>query len=431
MDLAYDIQSHDEIYVGKINVIGNTKTRDKVIRREVRVYPGERYDGEKLKRSKERIYNLGFFEDVYFETIPTKKKDIKDLNVTVKETKTGEFSFGGGYSSIDAWIGFVQVRQRNFDILNFPTFSGAAQDLIVRAEGGTTRTNYHVGWTDPWFLDYPFLFGFDFYRQEHLKSGLSGYGYDETRTGGDLKIGKEVTDYFDTGLVYNLEEVKISNIPDEATQDLKKERGSNFISRLTWNNSYDRRDNKFSPSKGYYLFLSPENAGGIIGGDKDFVKGFLSASYYHSILKGVVVEVKGRGGLSGNYGKSDEIPIYERFFAGGMNTIRGYKERSVGPRDPVTNAALGGEALVVGNTELTFPIFKKIIKGAVFYDVGNVIAESNDLFKDNTGYKQGVGIGARVKTPIGPLKLDWGYPLNKNHEDKKEGQFYFSVSHGF
>ncbi|MDD3089368.1 MAG: outer membrane protein assembly factor BamA, partial [Candidatus Omnitrophica bacterium] len=317
MDMNFEIEAHEEVYVGQINVIGNTKTKDKVVRRELRVYPGEKFDGDKLKRSKERIYNLGFFEDVYFETVESDTDDpnIKDLNVTVKETKTGEFSFGGGYSSVDAWIGFAQIRQKNFDLLSFPTFSGGGQDLTIRAEIGTVRQTYFLGWQDPWIFDFPYMFGFDVYRQQHDRDGLSGYGYDETRTGGDLKLGKELTEELYTGLNYNLEEVKISNPPDDATQDLIKEVGSNWISKITWNIQFDKRDNKFSPTKGFVTSLALENAGGMIGGDKDFVKGFWSGSYYHSFFEIFVLELQGRTGLAENYGKSDDVPIYERFFA--------------------------------------------------------------------------------------------------------------------
>ncbi|MFH1665783.1 MAG: outer membrane protein assembly factor BamA [Candidatus Omnitrophota bacterium] len=431
MDLEFDIQAHDEIYVGGINVLGNEKTKDKVIRREFRVYPGEKYNGDKLKRSKERIYNLGYFEDVYFETVPTDDPDIKDLNVTVKETKTGELSFGGGYSSVDAFIGFAQIRQRNFDITNFPTFTGGGQDLTIRGEIGSARSNYLLSWTDPWIFDYPYLFGFDLYREENDKYGESGYDYDETRMGGSLRLGKELTDYLNTGLIYNLEEVKIASIPDVASQDLKDEEGTNMISRLTWNLEWDKRDNRYSPTKGWLTGISLENAGGVIGGDKDFIKTYAHASVYHSIMESLVLELKGRAGTVSPYADTHKVPIYERFFAGGATTIRGYEQRAVGPRDPNDkNLYIGGESLVVGNAELTFPIFKKLVKGAVFYDVGTVEAKVADMFKTG-GYKQGAGVGVRVKTPIGPVKLDWGYPLSENHGDKKEGQFYFSVSHGF
>jgi outer membrane protein insertion porin family len=435
MDLSYNIMGGEVVNVGMVNILGNTRTKDKVIRRELRLYPGERYDGEKLKKSKERIYNLGYFEDVYFDTVPTDQPEVKDLNVTVKETKTGEFSLGGGYSSVDAFIGFVQLRQKNFDLLNFPYFTGSGQDLTIRAELGSNRTTYLLSWTDPWIFDFPYLFGFDVYRNHWDRSSDTGYGYDEIRTGGSLRLGKEITDEINTGLVYNLEEVKISDIADEATDALRREVGTNLISRLTWNVQYDTRDNKFSPSKGFVTGTSLEGAGGFLGGDKDFYKFYGYMNFYHSIIEDVVLELKGSSGIVQNYGKSDEVPIYERFFAGGARTIRGYKERGVGPRDKGTNTALGGEAMLLGTAEVSFPIFKKIIKGAVFFDIGNVWEEASlknlTGSKDDLGFKSGAGVGVRVRTPIGPVRLDWGYPLSDNYDDKKEGQFYFSVTHGF
>ncbi len=435
MDLAYNITAHDVVYVGMVNIVGNTRTKDKVIRRELRLYPGEQYEGEKLKRSKERIYNLGYFEDVYFDTSPTHRKDVMDLTVSVKETKTGEFALGGGYSSVDAFIGFVQLRQRNFDALNFPSFTGAGQDLTIRAELGSHRTNYLISWTDPWIFDFPYLFGFDLYRTEHQRSGHTGYGYDEMRMGGSLRLGKEITDNLNTGLVYNLEEVKISDIADNATDALRREVGSNYLSRLTWNVQYDTRDNRFSPSKGFVTGTSLENAGGFLGGDKDFYKFYAYGNYYYSIIEGIILELKGSGGIVQSYGQSDEVPIYERFFAGGARTIRGYKERGVGPRDRGTNTALGGEAMLIGNAEVSFPVFRNIVRGAVFFDIGNVWEEAHIKHltgsKDDSGFKSGAGVGVRVRTPIGPVRLDWGYPLSDNYDDKREGQFYFSVTHGF
>ena len=191
----------------------------------------------------------------------------------------------------------------------------------------------------------------------------------------------------------------------------------------------DTRDNKFAPSKGYVTGFSLENAGGVIGGDKDFGKGSVYGKIYHSIIEKVVLEVKGSIGLAETYGSTDEMPIYERYFAGGATTIRGYEQRRVGPRDAGSGEALGGETIAIGNAEVSFPIYRNVIKGAVFYDAGNVWADSSDML--STAPKMGAGLGVRVKTPIGPLKLDYGYPLSKNHDDKKEGQFYFSVSHGF
>ena len=429
LDIVFDINARDIVYVGKIDVKGNTKTKDVVIRRELRIYPGERFDGDKIRRSKERLYNLGFFEDVYFETIPTAKPNANNLEVAVKETKTGEFSFGGGYSSIDEFIGFVQVTQRNFDIFNFPTFTGDGQNLSVRAELGTVRNNYDISWTEPWILDYPVSFGFDLYHRTHYRRTHVGYGYEEMRTGGDLRLGKEFMEYFRGDLMYRLENVDISDVADEASEDLKSEEGENLMSSIITGLQFDNRDNVFSPTRGFVSALSFENTGGFLMGDKDFYKSHFGNSFYYSPMKKVVLEIKGRAGIASGYGDTDEVPIYERFYAGGANTIRGYEERKVGPRDPDSNDPVGGESMLIGNAEVNFPIYEKVIKGAVFYDVGNVWEDIGDFASGS--YKQGIGAGLRLKTPIGPLKLDWGYPLNENEGDEREGRFYFSVSHGF
>ena len=428
-DLIFDVNAGEVIYIGKIDIKGNTKTKDVVIRRELRAYPGERFDGDRIRRSKERLYNLGFFEDIYFETKPTTNPSVNDLEVSVKETKTGEFSFGGGYSSVDEFIGFVQVMQKNFDLLNFPYFTGDGQLLAIRAELGTARSDYDITWTEPWIFDYPLAFGFDAYHRTHLRRTHVGYGFKEVRAGGDLRLGKEFLEYFRGDLMYRLENVDISGISDEASQDLKDEEGDKWLSSLLLGVFFDNRDNIYSPTRGFVTGISLENTGGFLMGDKNYVKGFYSGSFYYSPLNKIVLELKGRAGLGDSYGDTDNLPIYERFYAGGANTIRGYRERKVGPRDPDSNDPIGGESTLVGNAEVSFPIYENLIKGAVFYDVGSVWEKIGDFGQG--GYKQGVGVGVRVKTPIGPIKIDWGYPLNENHDDRREGQFYFSASHGF
>ena len=427
--IIFIIDGKEPVYIGKIDIKGNTKTKDIVIRRELRAYPGELFDGEKMRRSKERLYNLGFFEDVYFETKPTYDPSINDLEISVKETKTGEFSFGGGYSSVDEFIGFVQIMQKNFDLFNFPYFTGDGQNLSIRAELGVVRNNYDISWTEPWIFDYPLSFGLDAYHRTHYRKTHVGYGYEEIRSGGDVRLGKEFLEYVRGDLMYRIENVDISDVSSDATQDLRDEEGDNWLSSLILGFSFDNRDNIYSPTRGIFSQASVENTGGILFGDKDFVKGYTSNSYYYSPWKKIVVEFKGRAGLAAPYANTDKVPIYERFYAGGANTIRGYQERRVGPRDPASNDPIGGEALLIGNIEASFPIYEKVIKGAIFYDVGNVWSKFEDFAQG--GYKQGAGIGIRVRTPIGPLKLDWGYPLTDNEDDKKEGQFYFSVSHGF
>ena len=431
VDITYNVVEGEICYVHRINIKGNSKTKDVVIRRELRIYPGDQYDGSKLKRSKERLYNLGFFEDITFDIEDTSVRDRKDMVVDVKESKTGEFSFGGGFSSIDRLIGFVEVEQRNFDLFNFPTFTGDGQDLKLRAEFGSVRKNYMLSWTEPWIFDHPLSFGFDLYASERNRSGSTGYAYDEERRGGALRLGKEFNEYLRGDFRYKLETVDISDLSSSASQELLDELGEKTISSLFFQVTRDTRDNRFNPKKGLFISDSIELAGGFVGGDRDFIKFFNSNSHY-STLGPFVLELRLRNGAVTSYGDSGKVPIYERFFAGGTYTIRGYKERDVGPKDQ-SGDAIGGGTMVVGNAELTFLMVQNI-KGALFVDAGNVWCRPDSKPENGTatgGFKMGSGVGVRIKTPIGPVKLDFGYPVNPSDHQEDKGRFHFSMSRGF
>ncbi len=440
VDVSYGIIENQITYVDKIKVRGNIKTKDIVIRRELRIHPGEKFDGEKLRRSKERLQNLGFFDDISYDTEETQEPDKKNLLVDVKETKTGSFSFGGGYSTVDQFIGFVEVEQKNFDWRNWPYFTGAGQNLKVRASIGNLSNGYELSFTEPWMFDYPVSFGFDLYRRTHDRDTDTGYGYDETVTGGDLRLGKELSEYLRGDLTYRLDQMEISNPTDDASQDLKDEVGTNVISVISPSLTFDSRDNVFDTRKGNLITGSFDFAGGPLGGDKRFTKFFARASHYFPMPHGAVLEIRGRLGLANPYGSSDKIPIYERFFAGGAYTIRGYEERKVGPVDPISHDPLGGDSMVVGNIEYTYPLFS-FLKVAAFYDVGNVWEKMGDIFSNRNangvpnsgGLKAGFGLGLRINTPIGPIMLDYGIPMNKasGEDTKSSGRFHFSASHGF
>ncbi|MCM8800323.1 MAG: outer membrane protein assembly factor BamA, partial [Candidatus Omnitrophica bacterium] len=278
VDILYRIVENEIGYVDKIKIRGNIKTKDVVIRRELRIYPGERFDGEKLRRSKQRLENLGFFEEISYDIEDTEVPNRKDLVVEVKEAKTGTFSFGGGYSTVDEFIGFVEIEQRNFDWKNFPYFTGDGQDLKLRASFGTLTDSYLLSFTEPWLFDYPLSFGFDVYRERHERESDVGYGYDEKRTGGDLRFSKELTEYLKADLSYRYDTIEISGVSETATYELKKEEGENSISSLEFALTQDRRDNRFLPTQGYLLVGSAEVAGSFLGGDKDFFKFFSRAS---------------------------------------------------------------------------------------------------------------------------------------------------------
>ncbi|MFA5090716.1 MAG: outer membrane protein assembly factor BamA [Candidatus Omnitrophota bacterium] len=440
IDIIYNIVENDVAYVDKIKIRGNVKTRDMVIRRELRIKPGDKFDGDKLRRSKERLQNLGFFEEVNYDTEDTTAPNKKDLVVEVKESKTGAFSFGGGYSSVDKLVGFVEIEQKNFDWRNFPYFTGGGQNLKLRAAIGSVSDSYSLSFTEPWMFDYPVTFGFDAYKNTHKRESDIGYGYDEDITGGDLRLGRELSEYIRADLTYRYDNIKIDNITDNASNELKKEEGTNVISSAELVLTYDSRDNVFDPTRGDVLTNNFTYAGGIFSGDKDFYKYSARASHYIGLFNGSVLEAKLRVGLADTYGDSDDVPIYERFFAGGAYTIRGYEERKVGPIDKDSKDPLGGKSMLIGNLEYTYPIFS-FLKLAAFYDVGNVwdkikdIGSSKDYndVNDTGGFKSGIGLGVRVRTPIGPIMLDYGYPLDKapGEDRKSTGRLHFSMSHGF
>ncbi len=428
IDIKYKLTEGELAYVDRIDIHGNVKTKDAIIRRELRIYPGEKFDGEKLKRSKERLYNLGFFEEINYDVEPGSAEDKKNLVVTVKETKTGEFSFGAGYSSIDKAIGFVDLTQKNFDIANWPTFTGDGQQLRLHTEFGTVRQDYTLSWTEPWIFDYPYLFGFDLFQRSHERSSDVGYGYDETRTGGDLRFGKEFSEYNRADLMYSMEEVQIKDVASEASDALKIEEGTNQINSLGLVLTHDTRDNIYNPMRGLLGVATSDYTGGFLGGDKNFIRYTLGGSVFFTNLGSNVLELRAKAGAIDDFDETSSIPIYERFFAGGANTIRGYKERKVGPLDTVTRDPIGGKSLLLGTAEYTVPLVK-VFKAAVFYDIGNVWPTVSQIGVDDL--KSSAGLGARIKTPLGPVKLDYGYPLDRIEDEKKKPRFHFSMSRGF
>ncbi|MCU0650835.1 MAG: outer membrane protein assembly factor BamA [Candidatus Omnitrophica bacterium] len=429
IDIVLSIEENVVFYVDKVKIRGNVKTRDVVIRREMRIRPGDRFDGDKLRRSKERLQNLGFFEEVSYDTEDSDQPSKKDLVVDVKESKTGAFSFGGGYSSVDQLVGFAEIEQKNFDLFNWPNFTGAGQDLKLRATVGSISESYDLSFTEPWLFDYPVSFGFDLYKRTHDRESDVGYGYDEDITGGDIRLGKELTEYLKGNLMYKYDTIKISDVETNASQDLLDELGTNSVSSMEFSLTYDSRDNVFDPTRGDVIGSSIRVAGGPFGADRDFWKSFSHASHYFSMGKSVI-DIRARVGLADVYENTVKVPIDERWFAGGAYTVRGYRERKIGPIDPNTTDPIGGLSMLVGNLEYTYPL-ATFFKIATFYDIGNVWPKCSDI--GSGGFKAGTGFGFRLKTPIGPVMLDYGIPLDKEPGESKRGngRFHFSMSHGF
>ncbi len=422
VSIIYHIEEGPKTYVRLIKIRGNTKTKDNVIRRELTIKPGEEFDGDKVKRSRAKLFNLGYFGDVKAYTEPTDRPELRDLVFEVEEKKTGSLTFGVGYSSIEDLIGFVQLQQDNFDIGNPPSFTGGGQKIKAKARFGAKSGEYTLSFTEPYFMGYPLSLGFDIYDSRRDWSA-----YDQRNTGGDVRISKRLTDYVSLNTMYKYEVVNISSVASDASDVIKEEEGEFATSSLMAGLTRDTRDDAFITTQGFLGNISMEYAGGFLGGDRNFTKYAGDATWFYPVVKKEeyeqVVSLRLRAGIAKEFSPSDNVPINERFFIGGADTIRGYPERDVGPKDEDGNP-IGGKSFFVANAEYTFPIWKRVIRGAFFYDVGNAWKETDQI--DFNDLSSGVGAGVRMQTPIGPVNLDYGYGI-----ERKEWRLHFTMGYSF
>lgn len=391
------IDEGEKYTIGRIEIFGNTKTRDKVIRREVRLDEGDMYNSALIKRSYERINNLNFFETVELVPKPQPEEKEVDIDIKVKERPTGFFSIGGGYSSVEQFIVMVELTQGNL--------FGKGQLIKIRGELGGKTTYYDLSFKDPWFMDKPISFSTNIYKttKEYID-------YDKKATGFGITFGKRFSEYWYGDISYNFENAKIYNITDSASNIIKDQEGSQTTSSITPSLARDSRDNYLDPSRGSRNSIYITFAG--LGGTNKFVKGELDSAWYLPIGSSTAM-FRGRFGYAtGMSGK--ELPLYERFYIGGIYTMRGLGFGEAGPKDSATGDPIGGTEELIFNTEYIFPLVSDIkLKGVVFFDAGN----SYDSF-NNFGYlRYTTGAGARWISPIGPIRLEWGYNL-----DRKEGE---------
>jgi outer membrane protein insertion porin family len=428
VDITYELQEGDLYFVEKVQIRGNTKTRDKVIRRELRIRPGERFDGKKIDKSKERLENLNYFEEITYDTEPTDAgSNRKDLIFRVKEKRTGELSFGGGISSIDTFMGFAEISQRNFDILNWPRFTGGGQSLSIRGQMGTIHQEYDATFVEPYLFNRPLTWATNiFLNSQDNKNTLFG----EQRMGASTTLSHLFKDVLRVGSGYTLERVKLTDVADNAPSTVTDFEGANWLSRLRAFTTFDNRDNVFSPTKGRVVNLSGELVGSFLGGDQEFY--ILRSGYteYLTFRKKHQIEFQARLATSQAFGKSSTTPAFDRFFAGGLGTVRGFNYRRVGPQED--GEAIGGQTLAVVNLDYTFPLPLSILdafRGVVFIDAGSVSSDSYNI--DFGKFAVSVGPGIKVKTPIGPLAFYYGLPIANRDTKDKNGRFEFSLSRSF
>jgi outer membrane protein insertion porin family len=414
--VTYRVNERNLMYVSKVDVKGNIKTKDNVIRRELTVLPGERFDGSKIRRSRQKLLNTQYYKEVLIDTAPTDTSNFKDLIFEVEEDKTGTFNFGAGFSSNDSLVGQIQILQNNFDLFNPFAFTGAGQQFNLSLRPGTELSEYQVSITDPYFMGYPFAAGFDVFLVDREFED-----YDQEYFGTGVRVGKRVTDFTTVGLAYSIINYDISNVDEDAPESIKAEEGERSKSAVAMSFTNDTRDNFLDPRTGHKYTGEIELAGGPFGADTDFIKIKGEARWYRPLTEKWVLMTRLEAAAAEEYGDSDFVPVFDRFFAGGSSSVRGYDYREVGPR--VDGDPVGGKALLEGSLELSYPLID-IIKGFVFFDFGQVWEEVEDFGQHKINTSVGVGVGLR--TPVGPIRIDYGYPINPD-DDQGSGRVHFTT----
>jgi len=440
VSITYHITEGSRFRVGRVNIAGNTKTKDKVIRREIPLKPGDQFNSVELDTTKARLDNLQYFSDVQVTGSPG-GSGYRDVNVLVEEKATGTVGVGVGFSSIDSIVGFLTLEQANFDIWNPWNFTGGGQRFAMNLRAGSERSEFSVSVTEPWFLDQQLALGTEiFYKQSTY---FSDY-YEQTNFGAAVSLRKPLGAKSSIKGEYRLENVNIDSevdASDYVNKNFPGDNGNNSLladdliggdylrSALAVNYVYDSRDSTTLARSGHRYDIGATLAG--VGGDVNTITFSAQGAKFWNLKWDSILSVSGEMAFVDST-NDDEVPIFERMFLGGGRTLRGFEFRDVGPRDTgYTEEVYGGQSLAYASVEYTVPIIETI-RGAVFFDTGFVNEDSWDIGPDDI-YSD-VGIGIRLKLPISPLPLSLDYAIPVSSPDDKAdngGQFNFSLSSQF
>ena len=451
MDLEFQVDQVQKSYVEKIEIRGNLKTKDKVIRRELAISPGEVFDMVRVEISKERLENLQYFDKVDLRPEPTDPPIAgrKNLIVNVEEENTGKLTFGAGFNSVESLVGYVELTQGNFDLFHPPYFTGAGQKFRLFMQLGTQRQDYRLSFVEPWFLNRKLALGVDLYRDQ-LDFDSPNNIYDETRTGMKLSLTRALWSDFLIGSVsYTIEDVGISlnggwhgleynpyplpvypNVP----QAILDETGDHFYQRFGASLAYDTRNSTQLPNHGQRTEIDGE----LSTGDKTFYKIEVKSDWFFpGFLPGHVLEAGGRAGIADSLSGGD-VPFYDRYYLGGLYSLRGFKYRNIGPRDPLyrinpflPGEPIGGDSYWFGSLEYSIPVLEKEngigVRFALFYDAGAV---GSGPYSFSGNFDDNWGLGLRLNIPhLGPLRLDYGVPIHHDQYNGTSGQFQFGVGY--
>lgn len=413
VNITYDVKKNKQVYFEIIIISGNTKTRDKVIRRELKVYEQELYNGKGLKRGVRNLYRLDYFEEVKVNTLQGSSDDKMVLKIDVAEKPTGAFTFGGGYSSVENAFMMFSTSQRNL--------FGRGQTLELKAELGGRTTQYNLSFTEPWLFDIPWSAGFRIFKLDKDYDT-----YDKESFGGGVWSSYPIFDYTRATVKYGYENADIKNVTLDASDSIRKLEGTNVESSITTGLQYDSRNSFFNATEGSKHNISVQYAG--LGGDIGFTKYLAETGWFIPLFKDLVGVLHGKTGyVAGHSGKT--LPDWERFYLGGINSLRGFDWRDISPIEINENGVeskVGGDKFIQINIELKHPLFKDAgIWGVAFFDTGNVYNNDQDL--DLGNMRESVGYGFRWYSPIGPIRLEYGFILDPKEGRGQGGRWEFSM----
>jgi outer membrane protein insertion porin family len=422
LDVIFDIGESPRVFVERIDVHGNVRTIDKVIRREMLLVEGDPFSRSKLSKSEQNLRNLNFFENVVVQTKQGSAPDKTVIDIEVVEKSTGELSIGAGFSTQDGPLADLRIRERNL--------LGKGQDLTFSTTLAGKRTEFDASFTEPYFLDRDLSAGVDaFHITRDLQDESS---YDQRRTGGALRMGYPLSENWRQSWKYRFEQNDIRNVDADASRFIRDQEGTRSTSAISQRLTYDTRDSTLFPADGLYSWMDLEGAG--LGGDANFVSGDIGASYFIPFFKKkVILNILGEtGAITGI--NDEDVQINERYMLGG-NNLRGFERGGLGPRDTSTDDALGGNYYYRGSVELSFPVGlpeEMGVSGHAFTDFGSLwdLDDNGAEIVDENSIRAAAGLGLSWRSPMGPVRVDFALPYAKESFDKEES-FRFSFGTRF
>jgi len=415
VNVVFEINEGPETYVERINISGNTRSEEKILRREIPMAEGDLFTSQKLARAKQKLTNLNYFDKVEAKTAPGSAKDKIIVNIDVTEKPTGLFSIGGGYSSQDGVLGTLDLSQRNF--------LGKGWEVFLRLRGGQNLQTGTIGFTEPWLFDQPLAAGFDIFNTRRILPD-----YTVNSLGGDIRLGHPLGEYSRWNAIYRVSQDRITNVNPLGSPELISQEGTHLTSLVGLSLSRDTRDSVYDPTRGTTVSLGVDFAG--VGFGEKFARSVFSSTYFQPLpWLDHVLSFRLMAGYSFGWSK-DPVPLFERFYLGGSNSLRQFKSLQVSPKDD-TGTRIGGNSELLGTVEYVIPLFFGI-KAAVFYDVGQVWGPDLSLGTkiDLSDLRHGVGAGLRWNSPFGPIRVDYGIKLDQK-KGESFGNFNFSAGSSF